>query len=194
MRLEDLATTLDPLDPVGHNNRGDSYLSAGRYDEAIASLRTALTLSPEYFGAQYRVGVALLLAGEPEEALAAMEAETFEAWRLLGLAMAHHALGNEAASREALDAMIAGYERDAAYNIAYVFAYRGEADGAFEWLEKAVEYNDPGLSEIVAEPLFRNVRPDPRWVPFLERIGRAPAQLEVIEFEPVLPAPATGPG
>jgi TolB-like protein/Tfp pilus assembly protein PilF len=194
MRLEDLATTLDPLDPVGHNNRGDSYLSAGRYDEAIASLRTALTLSPKYFGAQYRVGVALLLKGEPEEALAAMEAETFEAWRLLGLAMAHHALGDEAASREALDAMIAGYERDAAYNIAYVFAYRGEADGAFEWLEKAVEYNDPGLSEIVAEPLFRNVRPDPRWVPFLERIGRAPAQLDVIEFEPVLPAPATGPG
>jgi TolB-like protein/Tfp pilus assembly protein PilF len=184
MRLEDLATTLDPLDPVGHNNRGDSYLSAGRYDEAIASLRTALTLSPKYFGAQYRVGVALLLAGEPEEALAAMEAETFEAWRLLGLAMAHHALGDEAASRETLDAMIAGYERDAAYNIAYVFAYRGEADGAFEWLEKAVEYNDPGLSEIVAEPLFRNVRPDPRWVPFLERIGRAPAQLDVIEFEP----------
>jgi hypothetical protein len=90
--------------------------------------------------------------------------------------------------------MIAGYERDAAYNIAYVFAYRGEADRAFEWLDRAVAYNDPGLSEIVAEPLFRNVRPDRRWVAFLERIGRAPAQLEVIEFEPVLPAPATGPG
>jgi TolB-like protein/Tfp pilus assembly protein PilF len=184
IRLEDRAMPLDPVDPVAHNNLGDSYLSVGRYDEAIASLRTALTFSPQYFGAQYRVGVALLLKGEPEQALAAMEAETFEAWRLLGLAMARHALGDEEASTEALDAMIAGYERDAAYNIAYVFAFRGQADRAFEWLDKAVAYNDPGLAEIVTEPLFDKVRSDPRWVPFLERIGRAPAQLDVIEFDP----------
>jgi TolB-like protein/Tfp pilus assembly protein PilF len=186
IRLEDVATAIDPLSPVGHNNHGDSYLSSGEYDEAIASLRTALTLSPKYFGAQYRIGVALLLKGEPEEALAAMQEETFEAWRLLGLAMAHHALGDTQASDDALATMIAGYERDAAYNIAYVFAYRGEADAAFEWLEKAVEYNDPGLAEIVAEPLFANLRSDGRWLPFLERIGLSPAQLDAITFAPAL--------
>lgn len=187
MRLEDAAMPLDPVDPVAHNNRGDSYLSSGRYDEAIASLRTALALSPRYFGARYRIGVAQLLKGEAEQALATMEGETFEGWRLLGLAMAQHALGEEDASDGAIAEMIAGYERDAAYNIAYVFAFRGEADLAFEWLDKAVVYNDPGLAEIVAEPLFDNVREDERWVPFLESIGRGPDQLNAIRFSPVLP-------
>ena len=43
-------------------------------------------------------------------------------------------------------------EREAAYNIAYILAWRGEADRAFEWLDKAQEYRDGGLSHIVVDP------------------------------------------
>ena len=181
--LEQYALIRDPLDPVAHNNHGDSFLSAGRFDEAIAAFRTALTLSPGYIGAQYRIGVALLLKGEPEAALDAMQQEPFKAWRLIGLAMAHHALGQQTDSDAALAELIEHYEQDAAYNIAYVIAFRGETDRAFEWLDKAVVYNDPGLAEIVNEPLFENIRSDPRWLAFLERIGKAPTQLAAIEFE-----------
>ncbi|MGB5623961.1 MAG: tetratricopeptide repeat protein [Gammaproteobacteria bacterium] len=181
--LEEYALIRDPLDPVAHNNHGDSLLSAGRFDEAIAAFRTALTLSPGYIGAQYRIGVALLLQGEPLVALEAMQQEPFKAWRLIGLAMAHHALGRQADSDAALAELIEKYEQDAAYNIAYVIAFRGETDRAFEWLDKAVVYNDPGLAEIVNEPLFANVRSDRRWLAFLERIGKAPVQLAAIEFK-----------
>lgn len=66
-------------------------------------------------------------------------------------------------------------------------AFRGEADGAFEWLQKAVAYNDPGLAEIATESLFANIRADPRWLPFLESIGMSPEQLEAIEFNVTLP-------
>ena len=58
---------------------------------------------------------------------------------------------------------------------------------AFEWLNKAVEYNDPGLSEIPVNVLFSNIREDPRWLPFLESIGKSPEQLAAIEFEVRLP-------
>ncbi len=166
-----------------HNNQGDSYLSAGRLDQAITSFRTALTLSPGYTGAQYRIGVALLLKGESESALAAMQQEAFEAWRLLGLVMAHQAVGQVAASDTVLAELIEKYEQGAAYNIAYVMAFRGEADRAFEWLQKAVFYNDPGLAEIANEPLFANIKSDPRWLPFLESVGKSPTQLAAIEFE-----------
>ena len=54
----------------------------------------------------------------------------------------------------------AKYEKDAPYNIAYVYAFRGDADQAFAWLDKAVEYGDPGPSEIVTENLFDNIRAD----------------------------------
>jgi hypothetical protein len=83
----------------------------------------------------------------------------------------------------ALAALIAKYEKDAPYNIAYVYAFRGEADKAFAWLDKAIEYSDAGLGLMVAENLFDNIHGDPRWLPFLRKIGKAPEQLAKIEFK-----------
>jgi hypothetical protein len=68
-----------------------------------------------------------------------------------------------------------------------VYAYRGEADKAFEWLDKAIEYKDSGLGEIVPEILFAKIRSDPRWLPFLGKLGKAPDQLAKIQFKVTLP-------
>jgi hypothetical protein len=104
--------------------------------------------------------------------------------------MAYHALGRKADSDAALAALIAKYEKDGPYNIAYVYAYRGEADKAFEWLDKAVEYGDGGLAEIVTENLFDKIHADPRWLAFLRKLGYAPEQLAKIEFKVTLPQAA----
>jgi len=185
--LAEYAVARDPVNPARNQNLGVYYLYAGRLDEAIASLRTALNLSPGYISAQYFIGTALLLKGEPESALAAMQKEAFEAWRLFGRALAHHALGQAAASDAILEELIGKYEQDAAYNIAYVLAFRGETDRAFEWLNKAVAYNDPGLVEIAIQAMFVNIHIDPRWLPFLVSIGKSPEQLAAIEFKVALP-------
>jgi len=185
--LAEYAVARDPVNPIAIARLGLYYLYAGRLDEAIASFRTTLTLSPGYIGGQIFSGMALLLKGEPESALVAMQKEAFEAWRLIGLAMAHHALGQVAASDAALATLIEKYEKEWAYNIAYVLAFRGEADRAFEWLEQAVAYNDPGLAEIATEPLFSNIHDDPRWLPFLESIDKSPEQRAAIEFKVALP-------
>jgi hypothetical protein len=50
-----------------------------------------------------------------------------------------------------------------------------------------VTYGDPGLADIIAEPLFESLRSDPRWLPFLESIGKTPAQLDAIAFDVHLP-------
>ncbi len=128
-----------------------------------------------------------MLKGDALGALAEIEQEKSEAWKMIGLPMAYHALGRKADSDAALAALIAKYEKDAPYNIAYVYAYRGEADKAFEWLDKALEYGDPGLSQIVTENLFDKIHADPRWLPFLRKIGKAPEQLAKIEFKVPLP-------
>ena len=129
----------------------------------------------------------LLLAGDAGAALTEMQRETSDPWRRVGLPMAYHALGRKADSDHALAALVANYDKDAAYNIAHVHAYRGEADQAFEWLDKAVAYHDPGLGEIVGESLFANIHDDPRWLPFLRRLGRAPDQLAKVRFTVSLP-------
>ena len=79
------------------------------------------------------------------------------------------------------------HEKDAPYNIAYVYAFRGEADKAFEWLDKAIEYGDSGLADVVSENLFDKIHSDPRWLPFLRKIGKAPEQLAQIKFKVTLP-------
>jgi len=129
----------------------------------------------------------LLLKGEPEAALEATQQESSEGFRLLGLVMAHHALGQASESDAALSAMIDRYEQEWAYNIAYVLAYRGEVDRTFDWLDKAVQYKDPGLSQIPNQNLFFSIHDDPRWLPFLESIGKSPEQLAAIKFEVTLP-------
>jgi tetratricopeptide (TPR) repeat protein len=180
----------DPVNAGGHFRLGGSYYWAGRWDEAIASLRTAqtLTLSPGLGDLiQFIIGQALLFKGEPQAALEAMQLNDMEGLRLTGLAMAYHALGKKGESDAALAALIEQHELYGAYAIASVLAYRDEADRAFEWLDKAVEYSDMALTEITGAHPFANIREDPRWLPFLESIGRSPEQLAAIEFKVTLP-------
>ena len=48
-------------------------------------------------------------------------------------------------------------------------------------------HKDGGLKGIPGENLFSNIHDDPRWLAFLERIGKPPEQLAAIEFEVTLP-------
>ena len=160
---------------------------AGRLDASIVSCRTALSLAPGRGGTHAQLGNALLLKGEAHAALAEIEQETSEVWKMIGLPMAYHALGRKADSDAALAAVIAKYEKDAPSNVASIYAFRGEADKAFAWLNKAIEYGDSGLGEIVTENLFDNIHGDPRWLPFLRKVGYAPEQLAKIEFKVTLP-------
>ncbi len=183
--LEEWVVARDPVS--GHLNLGLAYLGVGRWADAVESLRTAVELKPAAGGVQSFLGTAMLYTGEPEAALAVIEDEPVEPFRLIAASMAYHALGRTPESDSTLAELIEKYEQDAAYNIAYVVAYRGEIDRAFEWLDKAVTYEDPGLSEIFIRPEFEVLSDDPRWLPFLERIGKSPEQLAAIEFEVTLP-------
>ena len=184
--FSEFAVSRDPVNAGVHFTLGWLYIPAGRWDEAITSLRTALNLSPDLNWAHYFIGIALLLKDEPLTALEAIQKED-SIWRQIGLPMAYHALGRQEESDVALAALIEQDDKGSAYNIAYVLAYRGEIDRAFEWLGKAVTYKDAGLSEIPHERLFTNIHSDPRWLPFLESIGKSPKQLAAIEFKVTLP-------
>ncbi len=184
--LAEFVVARDPVNPDSHFKLGLYYSYSRRWDEAIASYSTALTLSPGRSSAQYHIGTALLYKGEPHAALEAMQLED-SIWRMIGLPMAYHALGRAGESDAALSVLIEQVEQSAAFNIAYVLAYRGEADRAFEWLDKAVQYKDAGLAQILDKPQFANIYDDARWLPFLESIGMSPVQLDAIEFKVMLP-------
>ncbi len=185
--LDEAAVRRDPVNARSHAYLGLDRRWAHQFDAAIASSRAGLSLAPGRGGAHSEMGNALLLKGDAPGALREIEQDTSEEWKMIGLPMAYHALGRKADSDAALAALIAKLEKRAPYNIAYVYAFRGEADKAFEWLDKAIEYGDPGLPGIAVENLFDNIHEDPRWLPFLRKIGKAPEQLAKIEFKVTLP-------
>jgi TolB-like protein len=178
----------DPVNVTALYNLGGLQCWAGQYDAAIASYRTVLSLSPSRGGAHAQLGTALLLKGDATAALAEIEQEKVELVRMIGLPMAYCTLGRAASAKTALNALIEKYEKDASYNVASVYAFCGDVGKAFEWLDKAVNYQDPGLGDIATENLFDRLHSDPRWLPFLRKMGKAPDQLAKIEFNiPPLP-------
>lgn len=185
--LQEYTIDRDPVNPANHTFLGFLYRCARRYDEAISSYRLALSLSPGIMSAQYNIGAAKMLQGQAEEALTETLLEEEEGYRLMGLAPIYHDLGMKRESDAALTGMIEKYEAEAAYNIAFMYAYRGENDPAFDWLEIALQSHDAGLTQINTEPIIENLYSDPRWLPFMERIGMSDDQLGAVEFEVTLP-------
>ena len=185
--LEDRAAR-DPANPTAFNNLGTAHYYARHWDAAIDQLRIALRLSPQFATAHFQIGGALLLGRhDAAGALKEYEAEPDELTRILGLAMALHTLDRHEEADAAFKALIEKYAKDQAGAIAVVYAYRGQADAAFEWLDKAAAVHDPQLSTILAERLLDPLHGDARWLPYLRKIGYAPEQLAKIEFKVTLP-------
>jgi TolB-like protein/Flp pilus assembly protein TadD len=170
IQLDRRAIELDPLRVSTYNNLAVHSYYAGRWDEAEIAFRKALELNPQYPRAHERLGCIYLAQSKPEEALAEMQKEHEPAWRGQGLALAYHAAGKKKEADAALADYIEKYQNDAAYQIAEIYAYRGETDKAFEWLERAYKQRDGGLAEMKGDPLLRNIEHDPRYLPFLQKM------------------------
>ncbi len=181
-------TARDPVDPAAHQNLALAYLWSGRVDDAIASYRTALTLSPGRLSTQYWIGLALLAKGEPEAALDAFaKEESDEEYRVKGNALALHDLGRQADFEEAFAELRERWGERWPSEIAQVYAWTGDPDAAFEWLDKSVARNEDGLNEQFAVLLYKPLHDDPRWEAFRERSGSSEAQLAAVQFEVTLP-------
>ena len=61
------------------------------------------------------------------------------------------------------DELIRKHAPDGAYQIASVYAWRGEKDRAFEWLERAYAQRDGGLVDIQVDPLVASLHGMPRY-------------------------------
>ncbi len=169
------AIELDPLNPMAYQSLVVPALSAGLLDESTAALEKALVLAPERAVAHMMLGLVYLRQSRPEEALREMQRETNLGFQLTGLSMAHHALGHAQEADTTLDALIEGFgDAASAYQIAEVYAYRGEADLAFEWLERAYQQRDAGLGRLLkGDPFLVSLEDDPRHAALLEKMGLA---------------------
>jgi predicted Zn-dependent protease len=139
-------------------------------DEAEAAVRKGLELDPQFPWLHTVLSRVYLGRSHPREALAEAERDTMPGFRQQEFALAYHALGRKKESDRALAELIAKYHKGSAFQVAEVYAFRGEADAAFTWLERAYEQRDAGLSDVKGDPLLASLERDPRYAAFLKKM------------------------
>ena len=141
----------------------------------LESAETAINDAIAFAGGNYTyahtvLSLILVAQGRLEEALVASEKELGEPWRLSAQSIVYHALGREEESEEALKELIDKYADRIAMPIGGCYAFRGDADKAMEWFNRAYAQNDPQLIVTRVHPVHDNMHVDPRFQELLRKL------------------------
>jgi len=166
------ALVSDPLNYDNYYSLGQYLFFADRLEEAEKAFRILEEQYPNRAILHYSLMKILLAQGKKEEALAEAEKEQDTFWRLYAKCFAVYALGKTQEADALLEEMIRELTgQDGAVNIAEVYAFRGETEKAFDWLEKGLEEKSPTLPEGIYYPAFKLLHDDPRWRDLIQRMG-----------------------
>src|SRR5438309_3749767 len=165
------AVELDPLSVIAQGNLARVLVFAGKLDEADAAARKAAELQPTSASSHRWQVVVAVLRGDGATALREAQLEPDEGYRRFELALAQQIQGDRQAADAALADLIANGRDQLAYQIAEVYAVRGEKDKAFEWLQIAFDEHDTGTLTLLVYPLLRGLRDDSRYKNLLAKLG-----------------------
>jgi serine/threonine-protein kinase len=165
------AVELDPLSAATQFTLGRVLFYAGKLDEADAAGRKMAEFQPSASSSHRWQVLAAVQRGDGETALHEAQLEPDENVRPFELALAHYIRGDKKASDAALADLIAHSREGLAYQIAQVYAVRGEKDKAFEWLQIAFDNHDGGMPSLLVDPVLRGLRDDPRYKNLVAKVG-----------------------
>ena len=156
------AVLLDPLNPRAFRAQGSVAYAARRFADALPPLQRALQLNPKMTFAHSLAGNALLGLGRTADAIKEFESEPEPQFRLTGLAIAQHRLGNNAAAQKAFADLQSEVGDAAVYQQAEVLAQWRRLDDSFQKLDRARQVGDSGLTyaatDVMLDPLRRDQR------------------------------------
>jgi tetratricopeptide (TPR) repeat protein len=161
----------DPLDLVSLYNKADALHRLGRLEEAMLAYGKLLELNPDDWGSHTQVAIILLQQGKPEEAWSELELEVDPQQQEYGRVLVLPALGREAEAEQRLNLFIEQNQSWAAFLIAGIYAWHGDKEAAFNWLEQAYQRHSGMLSQMLLDPLLVSLKDDPRWKDLTGRIG-----------------------
>ena len=169
--LSEKLMRLDPLSISTLRERADVLVETGHPDEAVAIYNDALRLQPDAARLHGRLAVIHLLRGEFEQAAKEIAKEPVE-WEREQLAVMLNSKGeNTPAFQAAAQAYVDKWGTPNSFQHAEIYAYAGDADDAFRWLDKAWEVHDPGFLWFRRSLLLHSLRDDPRWATLEARLS-----------------------
>lgn len=173
------AAEFEPFSAIDRTFLGWMYYHAGKFDEAERQLCKAIELdrNQRFVFEVWLLGKVYIAAGKRELALQelrrAVENSRGSAWTRCMLAHAWGAFGEPAKALEILadllDADKHGYVR--AFGVAMGYLGLGDHDRALAWLEKGCNDRDIWALMLKVDPIYADLRTDPRFVALLRTVG-----------------------
>jgi TolB-like protein/Flp pilus assembly protein TadD len=162
---------LDPINARVYRAAGSIDYAARRYEEALAPLRRALQLNPQISNAHALIGFCFMQLGRLEEAKSEFAVEPTEFYRLTGLAIVEHKLGNRPAAEKAYADLVQAMGDGALYQQAEILAQWGKPDEAVARLSRAQQIGDSGMIYLATDPLLDPLRKNPNFVKLLNELN-----------------------
>jgi serine/threonine-protein kinase len=180
LRSYDRLVHLDPAAfVVVSYNRALVFLYQGKTDMAMRELDRAATVEPNNPLLRTSRALALYYRQDVEDAASLLREILAEHPNLYGarpvLAMCLSAQGEHEAARAELSEEVnrnAAVDPDIAYAVGAVYALEGEADEAFEWLERAIALGNENKPWFESDPNLASIRDDARFGELMQRITR----------------------
>lgn len=170
------ARELDPSPGAGRD-LGWILFNARRYDEAIREYRSVLAIEPDNANTLWRLGFALSLKHQSQEAIAVLERAVSVSDRTPGNLGVLAAVYGQAGRREDALRVLAELKKRQRTGFvpagAFVLTYSGLADReqTLIWLEQAYKEQSLILVFLKVHPIFDSIRDDPRFKDLIHRVG-----------------------
>ncbi|MBA4162242.1 MAG: hypothetical protein C0515_09245 [Novosphingobium sp.] len=165
------ALKLDPLNPGAHRLAAFVAYCARDWPLAEQRNRRALELNPRIDQVHAYLGDLLCQQGNYAGAKREYQAEPIELYRLTGLAIIAHRMGDQAEAKAITDKLVAVFGGAGSYQQAQVSAQAGQIDLAIGRLLKAREVGDPGLALAYTDPMLDPLRNRPEFLRLLSDLG-----------------------
>ena len=160
----------DPMDANSWAELAHAEIAAGNLGAARQAAERAVSLNADSDLTQGALSNVALVQGKPQESIDASRGNSAY-WRAYSYALAYYTLGDVAASDRALAELKAQGAELAAFQIANVYAWRGQKDEAFRWLDTACRMRDGGLAQLQSTPFLAPIRDDPRYAALLRKLN-----------------------
>ena len=161
---------------------------SGHHDEAALIVESLLEWENVNSSGYWNIGVAFLVAGEPEKALHYFEQiDNGQFDKNFARAFAFYSLGRQSEFESILSHRIESRPDESAEGIARLYAWSKQPDEAFEWLEIMIAEQGETSAHLVKTDLYEPIKSDQRWQEFLEKYGAADKPNPDIPFKPQYP-------
>ncbi len=161
----------DPLVLQNLQKLGLLYEFYGKYEESLVAYQMLLRLKPDYPGVHAYRARTRLAQSMPESALEEANKEKNPFWQRYARILSLMALDRRDEADLLLQEMVSEHSNDAAYQLAEIYAFGGDIDAAFDWLQRAYRQRDGGMSELIGNHFLSNLEKDVRWKRLLIKVS-----------------------